>query len=146
MVFERIFGANKYNLVYAFVQCTGLKCSNLTNDVGESVSIQDALKIIQNHPALNHLNDTLMASVKTRYICDFCYKFANSLEEQSTEIFLFKSISANELVAYPALSNMNYQYVNRNYCTNCNHSIENMVMNSHQQVFLKCPYYLIVSI
>ncbi|CAM4838376.1 unnamed protein product [Rotaria magnacalcarata] len=104
LVFERIFGANKYSLVYAFVQCTGFKCSSLTNDVRQSVCNQDALKIIQNHPALDHLNDTLVANVKTKYICDFCYK---------------------------------------KYCTNCNDSIENIVMNSHQQVFLKCPYYLI---
>ncbi|CAF0802050.1 unnamed protein product [Rotaria sordida] len=145
LVFERIFVANKYNLVHAIIQGTGLKCSSLINDAPQSISIQDALEIIQSHPLLSDLNNTLIANVKTKYICDFCHQLINSFEEQSSTIFLFKSISSNDLVAYPALFNINYENVSKKYCTNCNHSIENAVMNVHQQVFLKCPYYLISS-
>ncbi|CAF4274873.1 unnamed protein product [Rotaria magnacalcarata] len=96
LVFERIFGANKYSLVYAFVQCTGFKCSSLTNDVRQSVCIQDALKIIQNHPALDHLNDTLVANVKTKYICDFCYNYeftSTSFSQMSILSYTIPSIN-----------------------------------------------------
>ncbi|CAF2142323.1 unnamed protein product, partial [Rotaria magnacalcarata] len=115
LVFERIFGANKYSLVYAFVQCTGFKCSSLTNDVRQSVCIQDALKIIQNHPALDHLNDTLVANVKTKYI---------SIPSINTTTTLPSTIDNNTASASSQMrivSQTNVNGVKRLVITNGNH-------------------------
>ncbi|CAF3205771.1 unnamed protein product [Rotaria sp. Silwood2] len=146
VVFERILGSKTFNLVYAIAQCTLEKPSCLIDGIPQCTSIQEAISTIERHPLLNQLNSALMSDIKTRFSCSSCYEASDSLEEQSCQIFLFKSTISNQLVAYPIIFKNNDVNADQKYCTKCHCSAKNLVMNVHKQVFVKCPLYLIVSV
>ncbi|CAF4217080.1 unnamed protein product [Rotaria sp. Silwood2] len=90
------FVANKYNLVHAIVQCTGLKYSSLINDVPQCISIQDALKIIQNHPSLSDLKNILIANIKKIFwqkLSSFGFKKNVQLKDIENIVYNYQPIS-----------------------------------------------------
>jgi len=146
LIFERIHHQNKFNFIYAIFQCTLNKPSILLDDVPACETLQEACSIIETHPALNELNNALVANIITYFYCHSCHEIPDFLRTQITQIFIFKLTSKNEIIAYPIMAKSNNENNAKQYCTYCDYSSEDMEMNVCKQVFVKCPSCLIVSI
>jgi len=146
LVFERIHRQKKFNFIYAIIQCTLNRSSILLDGIPASTTLQEAFSIIETHPARIELNNALVANIITYFYCYSCYKIPDSLQAETTQIFIFQSTSKNEIIAYPVVFNDSNENDRKEYCTYCNYSSKNIEMHVCKQTFIKCPCCLIVSI
>lgn len=143
---ERIFVSKTFNLVSAIAQCTLGKLPCVINQLPQCSNIQEAFNVLETHPSLIDFKNALTANIKTKFSCFSCDQVPDSLEEQRCQIFVFKSTFSNELIGYPVVLKINDQNNYKKYCSNCTYVSDNIVLNVHKQIFIKYPYYLIVSI
>ncbi|CAF4999893.1 unnamed protein product, partial [Rotaria sp. Silwood1] len=146
LVFERINNKTKFNLFQAIFKCTMDANFTSFNNIQSCRTIQEVCSIIETNPQFHELNDKLNANIKSYFRCIFCGDTPDNLSSSDNQIFLFKQNMNNQLVGYPVLSN-NMNQNNTNWiCNNCNNSTNNLEMDIHKQVFLKCPSCLITCI
>jgi hypothetical protein len=146
LVFERIHRQNKFNFIYAIIQCTINSSSIVLDGIPACATIQEACSVIENHSALTELKDALVANIKTCFYCYSCNKTSDSLQTQTTQIFIFNLTPKNEIIAYPVVLKINDENNRQEHCTCCNYSSKNIEMHVYKQVFIQCPFCLIVSI
>jgi len=144
-MFERINNETKFNLFQAIIKCTPDTNFTAFNNIQSCRTLQEVCSIIETNPQFHELNNKLSANIKSYFICNFCGDTPDNLSSSDNQIFLFKQNLNNQLVGYPVLSN-NMNQNNTNWiCNSCNNSTNNLEMDIHKQVFLKCPSCLIVS-
>jgi hypothetical protein len=115
------------------------------NNIPSCRTIQQVCSLIESKPEFNELNNKLNANIRTFFCCNFCDGTPDSLSSWNYQIFLFKYNLNNQIIGYPAVSTNTNQNNTNWMCNHCNHSANNLEMNIHQQIFLKCPPCLIVS-
>lgn len=144
-MFERINSKTKFNLFQAIIKCTLDTNFVSFNNIQSCRTMQDVCSIIESNPEFHEINDKLSANIKSYFCCNFCGDTPDNLSSLDNQIFIFKQTMNKQLVGYPVVSsNMNESNTNC-ICNNCNNSTNNLEMDIHKQVFLKCPSCLIVS-
>jgi len=144
LLFERINNKTKFNLFHAVIKCTLNTNFTSFNNIQSCRTIQEIFSLIETNHEFHELNDKLNANIKSYFHCNFCADTPD-LSSSDNRIFLFRQNLNNQLVVYPVVfNNMNQNNINW-VCSNCNNSKNNVEMDIHKQVFLKCPSCLIVS-
>ena len=144
-MFQRIYHRSQFNFIYAIMRCSLNEPLNLSDRIPLCLTLDEACRIIETHHELVDLNNVLYSCITTSYYCYSCQKVPESLQKQTSQIHLFKLSSVNEMVAYPILLNVNDPIKSNEYCTYCKYDATNVEMNVCKQVFIKCPWCLIVS-
>ncbi|CAF1368369.1 unnamed protein product, partial [Rotaria sordida] len=146
LVFERIDNKTKFNLFQAIIKCTVNTNFTSSNNIQSCRTIQEICSIIETNPQFHELNNKLNANIKSYFRCSFCGDTPDNLSSSDNQIFIFKQNMNNQLVGYPVLSNNMNQNNTSWICNSCNNSTNNLEMDIHKQVFLKCPSCLITCI
>ena len=146
MIFERLTSQAEHNLIHAMYKCALDKSFYSLNEIPPCGTIQDACYIIQTNNSLEELNSDLIAAMRSYYLCSSCENIFDGQLNSSEQIYIFKSSSNGEFLAYPVIPDVKEEYENiEQYCPCGNYSTININVQVHKQSFIIRPSCLIVS-
>ncbi|CAF1441600.1 unnamed protein product [Adineta ricciae] len=143
LVFECVQMKSKTNFVHAINRCSFHIPPIFDNDPSTCKSFRASCLTIETNKKCVHLNDVLVANIKTHFSCNSCHRSSDSATIVKEQVYIFKSTVKGKLIGYPVTFDLQNINNSEQSCVNCNHPIKNIQMEVLKQVFLKCPSVLV---
>lgn len=145
LLFERVHVEKTINFVSAIICCTSQPTQSPRLKFPSCSSLQEAVSVIQKEKDLHYLKDLLTSHVKSIFQCHSCHATPDSLVSSTSDIFIFKSLERDQLIAYPVIIPCDRNDTVDKHCDNCNVASKHIEMIASRQIFLQTPRYLFVS-